>query len=79
MRVRSPHATRLRDVLQAEGVTIGVRRAGRARDGGSSTDAIGERAAAPGLTLHELSTRQASLEDAFMELTRDAVEYEAVA
>ena len=41
---------------------------------GLTTDAIGDRAAAEGLTLHELSSRQASLEDAFMELTRDAVE-----
>ena len=33
--------------------------------------------AAEGLTLHELAPRHASLEDAFMALTRDAVEYEA--
>jgi ABC-2 type transport system ATP-binding protein len=38
---------------------------------------IGERAAAAGLVLHELSPQEASLEEAFMELTRDAVEYHA--
>jgi ABC-2 type transport system ATP-binding protein len=45
--------------------------------GGLATEEIGERAAAEGLTLHELSAHQASLEAAFMEMTRDAVEYEA--
>ena len=42
-------------------------------------DAIGDRAASAGLTLHELSSRQASLEDAFIELTHETVEYEAAA
>ncbi|RKQ90436.1 ABC-2 type transport system ATP-binding protein [Solirubrobacter pauli] len=79
VRVRSPHATRLRELLQAEGVTIGSDEPGVLTVDGLSTDAVGERAAAHGLTLHELSTRQASLEDAFMELTRESVEYEAVA
>ena len=79
VRVRSPHASHLRELLLAEGVTIGSAEPGVLEVAGLTTDAIGERAAAEGLTLHELSTRQASLEDAFMELTRDAVEYEAAA
>ena len=54
-------------------MTIGSDEPGVLEVAGLTTDAIGERAAAEGLTLHELSTRQASLEDAFMELTRDAV------
>ena len=36
---------------------------------------IGELAASLGVTLHELSPQLASLEDAFMELTRDSVEF----
>ncbi len=36
---------------------------------------IGELAASTGITLHELSPQTASLEDAFMELTRDSVEF----
>ncbi len=36
---------------------------------------IGEIAARSSLTLHELTPIRASLEDAFMELTSDAVEY----
>jgi len=79
VRVRSPHATRLRELLQAEGVTIGSDGPSVLEISGLTTDTIGECAAAHRLTLHELSPRQASLEDAFMELTRDAVEYEAAA
>jgi ABC-2 type transport system ATP-binding protein len=36
---------------------------------------IGELASSAGVTLHELSPQMASLEDAFMELTRDSVEF----
>jgi ABC-2 type transport system ATP-binding protein len=42
---------------------------------GLSTDQIGTLAGAAGLTLLELSAQQNSLEEAFLELTRDAVEY----
>jgi ABC-2 type transport system ATP-binding protein len=42
---------------------------------GLSAAAIGELAADRILTLHELSPLRGSLEDAFMELTHDAVEF----
>jgi ABC-2 type transport system ATP-binding protein len=42
---------------------------------GLDSRAIGELAAANGFVLHELATQAASLEDAFMELTRDSVEF----
>ena len=77
VRVRSPHATRLRELLLADGVTVRSDEPGVLEIGGLATEEIGECAAAEGLTLHELSTHQTSLEAAFMELTRDAVEYEA--
>ena len=38
---------------------------------------IGELAATDRITLHELSMNQASLEEAFMELTEDSVDYRA--
>jgi ABC-2 type transport system ATP-binding protein len=44
---------------------------------GLSTDQVGRAAAAAGITLLELSARQPSLEDAFINLTQDAVEYRA--
>jgi ABC-2 type transport system ATP-binding protein len=79
VRVRSPHASRLRELLLGEGVTVGSDGPGELEVTGLTSEAIGDRAAAEGLTLHELMVRQVSLEDAFMELTRDAVEYEAAA
>jgi ABC-2 type transport system ATP-binding protein len=42
---------------------------------GLDSRAIGELAAAKGLVLHELATQRASLEDAFMQLTHDSVEF----
>jgi ABC-2 type transport system ATP-binding protein len=42
---------------------------------GLSTDAVGRAAGSAGITLLELSAQQTSLEEAFMDLTRDAVEY----
>ena len=44
---------------------------------GLSAEQIGEEAAANGLVLHELTPLQASLEEAFMDLTRDEVEFQA--
>ena len=79
VRVRSPHADELRDVLAGEGVTIRSDGPGVLEVGGLATETIGDRAAAAGLTLHELTAHQASLEAAFMEMTRDAVEYQAAA
>jgi ABC-2 type transport system ATP-binding protein len=77
--VRSPDADRLAAVIAEEG--------GKAvRDGDgmltvSNLEAprIGELAAAGGFVLHELTPRRGSLEEAFMELTRDSVEYGAAA
>jgi ABC-2 type transport system ATP-binding protein len=45
---------------------------------GADSEAVGRLAAEHRVVLFELTPRQASLEEAFMELTRDAVEYEAV-
>ncbi len=73
--VRSPQAARLRELLAGDGVTVSSNAPGVLEVAGLATEAVGERAAAEGLTLHELSARHASLEEAYMELTRDAVEY----
>ena len=40
---------------------------------------IGDRAFAEGIPLHALIPREASLEEAFMSLTHDAVEYHPIA
>ena len=44
---------------------------------GLDAAAIGEMAAANAIVLHELTPQKASLEEAFMELTSDSVEYHA--
>ncbi|HET9557907.1 MAG TPA: ABC transporter ATP-binding protein, partial [Actinomycetota bacterium] len=44
---------------------------------GLSTDQVGRLAGAAGITLLELTSQQASLEEAFIDLTRDAVEFRA--
>ena len=44
---------------------------------GLGAAAIGDLAAGLGIALHELAPQAASLEEAFMELTRDSVEFRA--
>ncbi|WP_037690547.1 ABC transporter ATP-binding protein [Streptomyces scabiei] len=77
VRVRSPQAASLRDLLVGDGVSINSSRPGVLDVQGLEAAEIGERAAAAGLVLHELFVQEASLEEAFMELTRDSVEYRA--
>ncbi len=77
VRVRSPQAASLRDLLVSDGVSVTSSLPGVLDVQGLEAAEIGERAAAAGLVLHELFVQEASLEEAFMELTRDAVEYHA--
>jgi ABC-2 type transport system ATP-binding protein len=79
VRVRSPQATRLREVVLANGVTVATEEAGVLEIAGLTAEQIGEAAAANGIVLHELTPLQASLEEAFMELTRGDVEFKAAA
>ncbi len=77
VRVVSPAAEKLAGLLSSNGATI-------LRDGNeaitvTSMEAaqIGEIAAANSIVLHELSPQRASLEEAFIELTHESVEYHA--
>ena len=74
--VRSPHAERLRDLLVGPTVHVTVTAPGRLEVIGLTSDQIGDVAAANMIAIHELVPHQASLEQAFMKLTRDAVEYQ---
>jgi ABC-2 type transport system ATP-binding protein len=74
--VRSPQAARLGEVLGADGATVTVTGADTLDVNGWTAERIGDAAFAAGVALHELTPRQVSLEDAFMDITRDAVEYE---
>ena len=76
-RVRSPRAEELSGLLVGRGATVEPGADGALVVSGMPASDIGDLAAAQGLALHELTPLQASLEEVFMELTRDTVEYQA--
>jgi ABC-2 type transport system ATP-binding protein len=75
VRVRSTAPDRLAELLERRDVGVAFAEDGALTVSGLSTDEIGTLAGAAGLTLLELSAQQNSLEEAFLDLTRDAVEY----
>ena len=77
VRVRTPDTTPLRAALVADGATVASAELGLLEVHGLASERIGEIAAQHGLVLHELTPLQATLEDAFMSLTGDSVEYHA--
>ena len=77
VRVRSPQAPRLRELVLADGVVVTSDEPGVLEIDGLSAEQVGETAAANRIVLHELTPVQASLEEAFMELTREEVEFKA--
>jgi ABC-2 type transport system ATP-binding protein len=77
VRVRTPQAGQLTALLAGEGVTVTPTDDGALEVQGRSAEQLGELAAAQHIVLHELTPEKASLEDAFMTLTEDAVEYQA--
>jgi ABC-2 type transport system ATP-binding protein len=77
VRVRSPQADALGDLLAGPDVSVSSVSPGVLEIAGLSSEQIGEEAAANALVLHELTPLQATLEEAFMELTQDAVEFQA--
>ncbi len=75
--VRSPELERLRVELTGPGVTFADAERGALEVHGLTPEQVGDTAAAAGIALHELSPQQASLEEAFMNLTRDELEFAA--
>ncbi len=75
VKVRSPKAAELRQLLARPDVTVSSSEEGTLEVAGMTSDEIGRLAADHLITLFELAPQQASLEAAFMELTSDAVEY----
>jgi ABC-2 type transport system ATP-binding protein len=73
--VRSPDEPTLREVLLAAGGQVIDGTDGAVTVQGLPASRIGELAARDGLVLRELAPQRASLEDAFIELTRDSLEY----
>jgi len=81
VKVRSPQLDQLQDLLKRENFAARLETADGAKalfvEGEVTTDAIGELAAAQQITLHELTLQRGSLEQAFMQMTGDTVEYHA--
>jgi ABC-2 type transport system ATP-binding protein len=75
--VRTPQAGVLAAELAGPDVTVTERAPDLLEVSGLTAPQIGEQARALGIALHELTPQQASLEEAFMEMTRDQVEYHA--
>ena len=77
VRVRTPSAAQLTQAVSARGATVAPGDEGSIEVRGLSAEQIGDLAFDAGIRLHELATVRASLEEAFMELTADSVEYHA--
>ncbi|MFE6966511.1 ABC transporter ATP-binding protein [Agromyces sp. NPDC057679] len=75
VRVRSPHASQLAELLAAPEVAVLRSEHGLLEVTGVDAAGIGDLAAQNGLAIHELTPQNASLEEAYMALTADAVEY----
>ncbi|MGG5258691.1 ABC transporter ATP-binding protein [Phycicoccus avicenniae] len=73
--VSSPRDAELARRLARPGVEVTAVGGGGLEVRGIAAADIGDLAAEHGLPLHQLTTRRVSLEEAFMTLTRDAVEY----
>ena len=75
VRVRSPEASRLVELVAAPEVSVTSPEPGLLEISGLTPQQVGETAAAHGVVLHELTPLHASLEEAFMDLTRDELEF----
>jgi ABC-2 type transport system ATP-binding protein len=75
VRVRSPHASQLAELLAAPEVAVVRSEAGVLDITGVDASGIGDLAAQHRLAIHELTPQIASLEEAYMALTADVVEY----
>lgn len=73
--VRTPEPDALAALLTAEDAVVRPEGEGRMSVTGLSAARIGRLACAGGIALEELTTRTSSLEEAFMELTGDSVEF----
>ena len=75
VRVRSPEAARLSKLVMSPDVSVTSVEPGVLEVAGLTSEQLGTLASAHGIVLYELTPLQASLEEAFMELTRDEREF----
>ena len=77
VRLRTPKSELVLPRLEAAGATVETQEDGAIIVTGLDAAAVGDAAFQAGAPVHELSTVEASLEEAFMELTRDDYEFHA--
>ena len=77
VRVRTPSPDQLVLAIAAEGGSAAADTEGTLLVQGMAADKVGDIAFESGIRLHELTTTRASLEEAYMEVTADSVEYHA--
>ena len=77
--MRSPQAARLAELVAGPDVAVSPVEDGLVEISGLRAEQIGDAALEHGIAIHELTPQQASLEEAFMDLTREDVEFRAVA
>ena len=75
--VRTPQAPRLRELLLGPGITVTSDQSGVLHVRGLTAEQIGAAAWQAHLPVFELTTQHASLEEAFMQLTDDSVDFRA--
>jgi ABC-2 type transport system ATP-binding protein len=75
--VRTPARDRLSALLAGHGYEVSAEPGGSLAVRGADAPAVGAIAARHGIELHELVAREASLEEAFMEQTRQSLDYQA--
>ena len=69
VRIRTPQAQALKDLLNAQGVAARITSADHVLATGKSPEMVGEAAAAAGIVLYELTSEHSNLEETFLELT----------
>lgn len=77
VQVRTPDFARLAEILAAQGAAVSRAQADLMSVAGITAPRIAELAAGAGVVIYELTPITRSLEDAYMALTRDDVEYRA--
>jgi ABC-2 type transport system ATP-binding protein len=69
VRVRTPQAATLRPLLAAQGIQADPDGADQLIATGTTTEAVGQTAAAAGIVIYEMSAERSNLEDVFLQLT----------
>jgi ABC-2 type transport system ATP-binding protein len=77
VRVRSPQTTQLAEIVASYGGAVDAVEEGTLMVRDLSSDQIGIAAAAASITLYELAPQEASLEEAYMALTEQSVDFRA--